>query len=72
MARLVEGGEVLPLDERGAKEVGSRLGSRGGKDVIDAQVVCCALRHRAAVVTSDPEDIGALIDPSEHLIVFAV
>lgn len=72
MARLVAGTEVRPLDEQGAKEIGVRLGIRGGADVVDAQVVCCALQTRAAVVTSDPGDVGALIDPSERLIVFAV
>lgn len=72
IARLVDGGEVDALDEEGAKEVGRRLEARGRRDVAGAQVVCGALRHGAAVVTSDPDGIRALVDPSEPLDVFAV
>ena len=72
VARLVEGSEVEPLDEERAKEVGVRLGLRGAGDIADAQVVCCALRQRAAVATSDSDDIGDLLDPGERLTVFAV
>lgn len=71
-ARLVDGGEVDALGEGGAKKVGVRLGARGGRDVADAQVVCSALRFRAAIVTSDPDDIRALLAPGERLVVLAV
>ena len=72
LARLLEAGVVDVLDEKRAKEVGARLGSRGGRNVTDAQVVCSASRSRAAIATSDPVDIRALLDPDERLTVFAV
>lgn len=73
VAHLIEAGVIDPLDEEGAKEVGVRLGRRGRSDVADAQVVCCAARHRAAIVTADPDDIRALMDPDgERLTVVLV
>jgi predicted nucleic acid-binding protein len=67
LARLLSIGEVDPLDEERAKEVGVRLGERGPHDPIDAHVVCCALEHRAVVATSDPSDIRSLTTAKEHL-----
>lgn len=72
LARLVDAGEVEPLGEERAKEVGVRLGSRGASDVADAQVVCSAIKHRAAVATSDSDDIRALVEPGERLTLIAV
>lgn len=67
LARLVAASEIDGLDEGRAKEVGSRLGERGGRDVADAHVVCCAVVCGAAVATSDPDDIRALVGPGEAL-----
>lgn len=67
LARLVNGVEVDVLDERRAKEVGGRLGSRGGRDVVDAHVVCCAIEREAAILTSDPDDAEALTEPGEEI-----
>jgi predicted nucleic acid-binding protein len=67
LAKLVDGFEVDALDEKRAKEVGRRLGTRRGKDVADAHVVCCAAEHHAAIVTSDPDDTEALIEPGEDV-----
>jgi PIN domain len=67
LARLLEGTAGDPLDEPRAKEVGERLGTRGASDIADAHVVCCALKHQAAVVTSDPADIEALTAGDERL-----
>lgn len=72
LARLVDAGEVEPLDEERAKEIGVRLGSRGASDVADAQVVCSAVEHRAMVATSDSGDIRALSKPGERLTLIAV
>lgn len=72
LARLLEAGEVDPLDESRAKEVGLRLGLRDRTDVADAHVVCCAVRHGATVASSDGEDIRALTGPGEHLRLIAV
>jgi hypothetical protein len=67
LARLIDGFEVDALDETRAREVGQRLGARGGRDVVDAHVVCCAAELDAAIVTSDLEDTEALIGPSEAI-----
>jgi predicted nucleic acid-binding protein len=67
LTRLVEASEVDVLDEVRAKEVGVRLGARGGSDVADAHVVCCAARRRAAVATADRADIEALAEPGETI-----
>lgn len=65
LAKLVVESEVDALDEGRAKEVGERLGDRDGSDVVDAHVVCCAIEREAVVVTSDPDDLGALLAPGE-------
>ncbi len=72
LARLVSAGEVDALDEARAREVGERLGSRDRDDVADAHVVCCALDHDAALITSDAEDMAALSGPVENLLVVSV
>jgi hypothetical protein len=65
LARLVEASRVDPLDEPRAKEVGLRLGDRGGSDVADAHVICCAVEREAVVATSDVDDMDLLVEPGE-------
>ena len=65
LARLVEASRVDPLDELRAKEAGLRLGNRGGSDVADAHVVCCAVEREAVVATSDVDDMDLLVEPGE-------
>jgi predicted nucleic acid-binding protein len=72
LARLIDGCEGDSLDEDRAKEVGERLGARGASDIADAHVVCCALQHRAAVVTSDPADMEALVEAGERLTLVSI
>jgi hypothetical protein len=72
LALLADSGEIDPLDEERAKEIGVRLGSRGASDIADAQVVCSAVERRAMVATSDADDIRALAEPGERLTVIAV
>ena len=72
LARLIDAGEIDPLDEVRAKEVGIRLGARRASDVADAHVVCCAVEHRAEVATSDPDDIRALADIGKPLALIPV
>ncbi len=72
LARLIVNSETDPLDEPRAKEVGERLGSQGTADIADAHVVCCALDRRAVVVTTDRDDMKALAEPDEDLILVAV
>jgi len=72
LARLVEASEVDALDERRAKEVGIRLRDRGGSDVADAHVVCCAVEREAAVATSDVDGMKSLVEPDETVPVMPV
>jgi predicted nucleic acid-binding protein len=65
LAKVLEAAEVDVLDESRAREIGVRLGIRGGRDVVDAHVVCCAVEREAAIVTSDSSDMEALIGPDE-------
>jgi hypothetical protein len=44
-----------------------RLAEKSTTDVADAQVVCTAIGHAAAVATSDPDDIASLITADETL-----
>ncbi|HUA94175.1 MAG TPA: PIN domain-containing protein [Acidimicrobiales bacterium] len=52
--------EVVPLDDRGAREAGQLLGVTGTSDVVDATVVRCARRRELAVITSDRQDLRRL------------
>ena len=70
--RTVAAAAVDPLNEERSKEVGVRLGRRGGDDVADAHVVCCAVEHRATVATSDPDDIRALAGSDERLVLIEI
>jgi hypothetical protein len=72
LARLIAGAASDQLDEARAKEVGERLGKRDAADVADAHVVCCALDHGAALITSDPDDMTALADVGERLALVAI
>lgn len=67
LARLMSSSTSDSLDEPRAKEVGERLGRRDRADIADAHVVCCALGHDAAIVTSDSDDMEALAAPGERL-----
>jgi predicted nucleic acid-binding protein len=72
LTRLLDAGEVDPLDEQRAREVGVRLGLRQASDLADAHVVCCAVEHRAMIATSDEDDIRGLAGPRERLTVIPV
>jgi hypothetical protein len=53
---------VVPLDQPLAEAAGVLCGKRQTSDVVDASVVLTARRERAAVVTSDVDDLRHL-DP---------
>jgi hypothetical protein len=72
LAHLIAGIKSDSLDQARAKEVGERLGSRARTDVADAHVVCCALDKGAIVLTSDRDDIEALAEPTEKLVLVSV
>lgn len=69
---MIAGCDIDSLDEPRAKEVGVRLGLRGGSDVADAHVVCCAVERQAPIATSDPGDIEALAEAGEPLTLIPV
>ena len=68
LARLLGAGaiEVTPLDRDEAKATGVLCGRSWTTDVVDASVVLLARRHRAIVLTSDPDDLTR-IDPGVEI-----
>jgi len=64
-ARLMltlRGCEVVPFKAEDSVPVGQLLASSGTADVVDGLVALTAMNWRAAVITSDPEDITRLLD----------
>ena len=64
LRRFLTGCEVAPLGETEAHEAGRLLGIAKTSDVVDAVVVTTALRQKATILTSDPDDIGRLVRAS--------
>lgn len=69
LARLIGSGlvQVQALDTEEAQATGTVCGESGSADVVDASVVLLARRHRARVVTSDPDDLRR-IDPTLEVV----
>jgi hypothetical protein len=55
---------VVCLEETEAHEAGRLLGMTKTSDVVDAVVVTTALRQKATILTSDPDDIARLVRAS--------
>ncbi|HEX3681499.1 MAG TPA: PIN domain-containing protein [Bryobacteraceae bacterium] len=64
LRRFLTGCAVVPLGESEAHEAGRLLGKTGTVDVVDAVVVTVALRKKAMILTSDPDDIKRLVRAS--------
>ncbi len=64
LRRFLTGCIVVPLGEAEAHEAGRLLGMTKTADVVDAVVVTTALRHKATILTSGPEDIERLVGAS--------
>ena len=64
LRRFLTGCVVVPLGETEAHEAGWLLGLTKTADVVDAVVVTTALRQKAAILTSDPDDIKRLVGAS--------
>ncbi|NYI03883.1 hypothetical protein [Allostreptomyces psammosilenae] len=62
LARVVKTCELVTMDDTMARRVGALLGLSGTADVVDAMVVVVAMEAGAAVVTSDPGDLGKLAE----------
>jgi hypothetical protein len=60
LSRLLKGCVIESFDENAGRAVGRLLHETGTSDVVDAHVVLTALRYRAAVLTSDPDDLQRL------------
>ena len=66
LRRFIAGCVVVPLAESEAHEAGRLLGIAKMADVVDAVVVTVALRHKATILTSDPDDMERLVWISGH------
>ena len=64
LRRFLTGCVVVPLGEADAHEAGRLLGLTKTADVVDAVVVITALRQKAPILTSDPDDIKRLVGAS--------
>ncbi len=61
LRRFLRGCIVVPLDETGAHAAGRLLAASGDSDVVDASLVVVAARHRARILTGDPDDMDSLV-----------
>ena len=57
ISRVLKGCDILPDDERAGRAAGVACAASGTADVVDAIVIVTAVRHQAAIVTSDPGDL---------------
>ena len=69
--RLIQGCEVVGFAPDDAAPVGALLAGAGSSDAVDAHVVVTASRRKCPVLTSDVNDISALVaaldDPSPRV-----
>jgi hypothetical protein len=60
ISRVLKGCDILPDDERAGRAAGVACAASGTADVVDAIVIVTAVRHQAAIVTSDPGDLSQI------------
>lgn len=60
LSRLLRGCAVEPDTDAAGRAAGRACALAGTADVVDALVVVTAVRNGAAILTSDPTDLGAL------------
>jgi predicted nucleic acid-binding protein len=72
LARMLAGCRVVAPGEAVAKLAGELLGRSGTNDAIDAMVVATAVLLRAAIVTSDVEDISRLAESADSDVEVAI
>ena len=60
LARVLPGVEVVPLDDADGRRVGELLAASGTRDVVDGHVALL-VRAGGLVLTSDPDDLEALL-----------
>jgi len=61
LRRFLTGCVIVPLGESEAHEAGRLLGIARTADIVDAVVVTTAVRQKATILTSDPDDIERLV-----------
>jgi predicted nucleic acid-binding protein len=61
LARLLIGCEIEALDDKQARSVGSLAALAQTSDIVDVCVAEGALRRHDLVVTSDPDDLKAIV-----------
>ena len=71
LRRFLTGCVVVPLGETEAHEAGRLLGVTKTSDVVDAVVVTTALRQKATILTSDPDDLERLVRASGRKVAVA-
>lgn len=64
LGRLLTGCVVVPFGETEAHEAGRLTGMTKTADIVDAAVVTTALRQKATILTSDPDDVERLVRAS--------
>jgi predicted nucleic acid-binding protein len=64
LRRFLAGCVVIPMGESDAHQAGKLLGLTRTSDVVDAAVVTIALRQKATILTSDPDDMERLVRAS--------
>ncbi len=64
--------DVFPTDEQTGQLAGRLLGQTGGTNTVDALVAAEAVRATADVLTSDPDDLRALLAPYPSVSVIAL
>ena len=57
ISRVLQACDILPDDAATGRAAGVACAASGTADVVDAIVIATAVRHQAAVVTSDPGDL---------------
>ena len=60
ISRVLKACDILPDDAATGRAAGVACAASGTADVVDAIVIATAVRHQAAVVTSDPGDLTRL------------
>jgi predicted nucleic acid-binding protein len=62
ISRVLKACDIVPDDERTGRAAGVACAASATTDVVDAIVVATAVRHQAAIVTSDRGDLSRIAD----------
>lgn len=62
LSRLLRGCVIESFTEAMARRVGQLIATAGTADIVDAAVVISAAARQDLILTSDPKDLGALVE----------